>query len=131
MEHRPQDRSCGGACLTPNGWLTLGSGQTFRLTGNVAIQASAATSTMLPSRVMTRRRRRLVEPVLMPANRVLLPKGPEESRTHYLSLIEADSEEWRVRLRFREILRSDPALRQEYQQLKRGLASEHPLDRVA
>ena len=67
----------------------------------------------------------------MPANRVLLPKGPEESRTHYLSLIEADSEEWRVRLRFREILRSDPALRQEYQQLKRGLASEHPLDRVA
>ena len=63
--------------------------------------------------------------------RVFLPKGPEESRTHYLSLIEADSAEWWVRLRFREALRSDPALGQEYQELKRRLAREHPLERVA
>ena len=49
----------------------------------------------------------------------------------YLSLIEADSEEWRVRLRFRDALRSDPALRQEYQELESRLASEHPLERVA
>ena len=39
-------------------------------------------------------------------SRVFLPKGPEEFRTHYLSLIEAGSEEWRVRLRFRDALRS-------------------------
>jgi GrpB-like predicted nucleotidyltransferase (UPF0157 family) len=63
--------------------------------------------------------------------RVFLPKGPEESRTHYLSLIEADSEEWRVRLRFRDALRADPTLRLEYQELKRRLTREHPLERVA
>ena len=44
------------------------------------------------------------------------------------SLIEADSEEWEVRLRFRDALRSDPALRQIYQQLKRRLLREHAFD---
>ena len=64
-------------------------------------------------------------------SRVFLPKGPEESRTHYLSLIEADSEEWRVRLRFRDALRSDPALQHEYQDLKRRLLRELASDRPA
>ena len=44
------------------------------------------------------------------------------------SLIEADSEECEVRLRFRDALRSDPALRQIYQQLKRRLLREHAFD---
>ena len=45
------------------------------------------------------------------------------------SLIEADSEEWEVRLRFRDALRSYPALRQIYQQLKRRLLlREHAFD---
>ena len=35
--------------------------------GNVAIQAGAATSTMVPGRVMTQRRRRFLSRVLMPA----------------------------------------------------------------
>jgi GrpB-like predicted nucleotidyltransferase (UPF0157 family) len=64
-------------------------------------------------------------------SRVFLPKGPEGLRTHYLSLIEAGSEEWRVRLRFRDALRSDPALRLEYQDLKRRLARRHVSDRPA
>lgn len=64
-------------------------------------------------------------------SRVFLPKGPEESRTHYLSLIEAGCEEWHVRLRFRDALRSDPALQLEYQELKRLLACRHVLDRPA
>jgi GrpB-like predicted nucleotidyltransferase (UPF0157 family) len=64
-------------------------------------------------------------------SRIFLPKGPAESRTHYLSLIEADSEEWPARTRFRDALRSDPALRQEYQHLKRRLLREHAYDRPA
>ena len=45
------------------------------------------------------------------------------------SLIETDSEEWEVRLRFRDALRSYPALRQIYQQLKRRLLlREHAFD---
>jgi len=64
-------------------------------------------------------------------SRVFLPKGPEELRTYYLSLIEAGSEEWRERLRFRDALRSDQALRVEYQELKRRLARQHVSDRAA
>jgi GrpB-like predicted nucleotidyltransferase (UPF0157 family) len=64
-------------------------------------------------------------------NRIFLPKGSEECRTHYLSLIEADTDEWRVRLRFRDALRESPALRQEYQDLKRGLAARNAGDRTA
>ena len=64
-------------------------------------------------------------------NRIFLPKGPEECRTHYLSLIEADTDEWRVRLRFRDALRENPALREEYRTLKRHLAAENAGDRNA
>lgn len=46
-------------------------------------------------------------------------------------MIEPDSEEWRARLRFRDALRDNPALRQEYQDLKRRLLREHALDRPA
>jgi GrpB-like predicted nucleotidyltransferase (UPF0157 family) len=63
--------------------------------------------------------------------RIFLPKGPEESRTHYLSLIEDDTDEWRLRLRFRDALRSNRGLRQEYQDLKRRLLREHADDRPA
>jgi len=47
------------------------------------------------------------------------------------ALIEADSEEWEVRLRLRDALRLEPAFRQHYQQLKRRLLREHPFDRLA
>jgi GrpB-like predicted nucleotidyltransferase (UPF0157 family) len=54
-------------------------------------------------------------------DRVFLPKGPEESRTHYLSLIRAGSDEWMPRLQFRDALRANPQLRREYEDLKRHL----------
>jgi GrpB-like predicted nucleotidyltransferase (UPF0157 family) len=57
-------------------------------------------------------------------DRVFLPKGPETTRTHYLSLIASDSDEWSVRLRFRNALRANPRLREEYEQLKRKLLRE-------
>lgn len=63
--------------------------------------------------------------------RVFLQKGPDELRTHYLSLIEANTVEWRLRLRFRDALRSDAVLRREYQDLKRRLLREHADDRPA
>ncbi|NYI99345.1 GrpB-like predicted nucleotidyltransferase (UPF0157 family) [Nocardioides thalensis] len=63
--------------------------------------------------------------------RVFLPKGPEKLRTHYLSLIEVDTAESRLRLRFRDALRSDAALRREYRDLKWRLLREHAGDRPA
>lgn len=70
-------------------------------------------------------------PARVYADRIFLPKGSEECRTHYLSLIVADIDEWRVRLRFRDALRENSVLRQEYQDLKRGLAAESGGDRTA
>ncbi|MDQ1645681.1 MAG: hypothetical protein QOJ50_1865 [Cryptosporangiaceae bacterium] len=46
-------------------------------------------------------------------------------RTHNLHLTEAGSPLWRERLAFRDALRADPALRDEYADLKLRLATEH------
>ncbi len=62
-------------------------------------------------------------------HRIFLPRGPEERRTHYLHLLERDGEEWEVRLRFRDALRAEAALRQEYQELKHRLALQFGHDR--
>lgn len=45
--------------------------------------------------------------------------------THHLHLTEPGSDLWRERLAFRDALRSDPALRAEYQALKLRLAAAH------
>lgn len=63
--------------------------------------------------------------------RIFLPKGPEAERTHYLSLIEAGTTEWELRLRFRDALRADAGLRDDYQALKRQLVTAHAGDRAA
>lgn len=63
--------------------------------------------------------------------RIFLPKGPEAERTHHLSLIEAGTTEWGLRPRFRDALRADTALRDQYQALKRRLLAEHAGDRAA
>ena len=62
--------------------------------------------------------------------RVFMPKGPEDRRTHHLHLVVAGSEEWRAPLRFRDALRADAALRGEYDALKRILAEQHAADRA-
>jgi GrpB-like predicted nucleotidyltransferase (UPF0157 family) len=51
-------------------------------------------------------------------------------RTHHLHLVD-EREELELRLRFRDRLRADPALAQEYATLKRSLAALHRDDREA
>ena len=52
-------------------------------------------------------------------------------RTHHLHLVPAGSPLWRERLAFRDALRGDAALRDEYAALKRALALQHRDDREA
>jgi GrpB-like predicted nucleotidyltransferase (UPF0157 family) len=48
--------------------------------------------------------------------------------THGLHLTEPGSDLWRERLGFRDLLRADPALQDEYAALKDALAAEHRAD---
>ena len=52
-------------------------------------------------------------------------------RTHHLHLVPVGSALWDDRLIFRDALRSDPALAQQYGELKARLAREHRDDREA
>jgi GrpB-like predicted nucleotidyltransferase (UPF0157 family) len=52
-------------------------------------------------------------------------------RTHHLHLVPFGSPLWNERLRFRDALRSDPALAAAYAGLKRRLADRHRNDREA
>lgn len=52
-------------------------------------------------------------------------------RTHHLHLVPYDGPLWRERLAFRDLLRSDPVVASEYDQLKRDLATKHRFDREA
>ena len=52
-------------------------------------------------------------------------------RAYHLHLVEVDGELWRRHLRFRDLLREDPALAAEYAALKQALAREHSADRAA
>lgn len=53
------------------------------------------------------------------------PSSHRHESTHALHLTEPGSDLWRERLAFRDALRRDPALRQEYEVLKLGLARAH------
>lgn len=50
-------------------------------------------------------------------------------RTHLVHVVVADGPRWWAYLRFRDALRADPALRQEYEVLKRALATSYAADR--
>ena len=63
--------------------------------------------------------------------RELFVLGPESRRTHHLNLVAVDGQFWRDHLVFRDRLRSDAELREEYAALKRSLAATHPGDRPA
>jgi GrpB-like predicted nucleotidyltransferase (UPF0157 family) len=58
-------------------------------------------------------------------------KPSPEKRTHHLHLIPFESDLWHERIAFREALRSQPALAQEYERLKLELATKHRYDREA
>ena len=57
--------------------------------------------------------------------------GLGEARTHHAHFVAFQSEQWWPPLNFRDRLRADPALRDEYQALKSRLVIEHPNDRAA
>ena len=53
------------------------------------------------------------------------PASLEHQHTDHLHLTQPGSPLWRERLAFRDALRADPALRDEYQELKQRLARRH------
>jgi GrpB-like predicted nucleotidyltransferase (UPF0157 family) len=53
------------------------------------------------------------------------PTPVEHEHTHHLHLTQPGSALWREPLAFRDALRADPALREEYQALKLCLAQRH------
>ena len=63
--------------------------------------------------------------------RIFFVKGIEHNRTHNLSVCESGSSFWDGRIAFRDALRADPILTQEYGALKRKLAQQYPRDRSA
>jgi GrpB-like predicted nucleotidyltransferase (UPF0157 family) len=63
--------------------------------------------------------------------RIYLVRGPAERRTHHLSLAVPTSAFWRRQLRFRDLLRGDGTLADEYARLKHTLAERHRGDRLA
>jgi len=58
-----------------------------------------------------------------------LCKPSDAFRTHHLHLIPYDSPLWKERINFRELLRSDKSVFEEYAKLKRELAAKHKEDR--
>lgn len=59
----------------------------------------------------------------------LFVKGPEELRTHYLHMVEIDSQAWRDYILFRDYLIADPEVREEYTKLKQELYKKFADDR--
>jgi GrpB-like predicted nucleotidyltransferase (UPF0157 family) len=52
-------------------------------------------------------------------------------RTHHLHIVVFSGDEWRRRLRFRDMLRTDTKLAHRYAVLKKELAAQHSIDREA
>jgi GrpB-like predicted nucleotidyltransferase (UPF0157 family) len=57
-------------------------------------------------------------------------KGPPESRTHHLHVVEPTSDFWERHLLFRDFLRQHPEKADEYYRLKRELADHYGQNRV-
>ncbi len=64
-------------------------------------------------------------------DRVFFPKGARENRTHHLSLVVKDSDQWKKTLAFRDYLRKNSAARDKYQTHKTELAAKYPDDRAS
>lgn len=60
---------------------------------------------------------------------IVFAKGPGSRRTHFLHLVEADTDQWHRWLCFREALRADEGKRNAYATLKTELAARFPFDR--
>lgn len=64
-------------------------------------------------------------------DRVFLPKGPESNRTHHLSLVVKDSQQYKDNLLFRDYLRKNRTVRRSYRELKQKLAKKFANDRAS
>lgn len=64
-------------------------------------------------------------------DRVFFPKGPENNRTHHLSLVVKDSQQYKDNLLFRDYLREHKSARKGYQTLKQKLAIKFANDRAS
>lgn len=62
---------------------------------------------------------------------ILIRKGPEDNRTHFIHVMQYNSQRMNDSLKFRNILRHDPQIRDEYCKLKHQLADKYPSDRKA
>lgn len=62
---------------------------------------------------------------------ILLRKGAEDNRTHFIHIMEQGGQRMKDSLKFRDILRHNPLLRDEYRDLKYLLAAKYPNDRKA
>lgn len=62
---------------------------------------------------------------------ILVRKGPEDNRTHFIHVMQYNSQRMNDSLKFRNILRHDPQIRDEYCKLKHQLADKYPSDRKA
>lgn len=62
---------------------------------------------------------------------VFMPKGDEGCRTHHLHITEYGSDEWQRALMFRDTLKGNKKLADEYGILKSNLATQHAGDRAA
>lgn len=65
------------------------------------------------------------------ADRRFLLRWPQGVRTHHLHLVIYGGEAWQCHLQFRDALRADTRLAQQYQKLKYELANKYPGDREA
>ncbi|MFO6420178.1 GrpB family protein [Hylemonella sp. W303a] len=64
-------------------------------------------------------------------DRKWLMRWADGRRTHHLHVVVHDGQAWRERLRFRDALRTSPALAVRYAELKAAAAMQHPKDREA
>lgn len=60
---------------------------------------------------------------------ILIRKGPENNRTHFIHVMERGSQRLNDSIKFRDTLRHSGQLRDEYCELKHRLASKYPKDR--
>lgn len=67
--------------------------------------------------------------VFVISDRVFFPKGPEANRTHHLSLVTRDSNQYKDNLLFRDYLTENAKARHAYQLLKQGLSKKFADDR--
>jgi len=65
------------------------------------------------------------------ADRRWFMRWADGRRTHHLHLVVLGGSEWRRRLRFRDMLRSDTKLARRYTLLKQEAAAQHSMDREA